>query len=107
MIIAFVIWTCVAFLFLGIAIYCRTCKNPVGFYTFQEAPVIKDIQGYNKAVSKLWMLYSIVFFIYGIPFLFLKQNSPFFIFLIFPVIFGSIALLLAYSKIEEKYRDLL
>ena len=64
MIIAFVIWSVVSVIFLGIGISCRKSEN---------------------AVSMLWFSSAIFFEILGIPFLFLGQNSPLFI----PIVFGG------------------
>ena len=77
MIAAFVIWTILAFVFLGIGIRSAKMEKPAGFFSNVKAPEVKDVAGYNHAVSRLWIRYALLFEVIGIPFLFLKQNSPF------------------------------
>lgn len=104
MTIAFIIWSIVAAVFLGIGISCRRSTKPAGFFTFVVPPEIEDIVHYNNAVSVLWFTAAAVFEIMGLPVLFLEQNSPFCIFVIFGVMFLLIAMMIAYLKIEAKYR---
>lgn len=101
--IGFIIWSICAVIFFGIGISCRKAEEAVGFFTFAKPPAVGDVKGYNHAVSALWMVSAGVFEIMGIPLLVLKQNSPFFIFLIFAVLVWVIALMIAYVKIEGKY----
>lgn len=104
MIIGFIIWSIVAAVFLGIGINCRRSTKPAGFFTFVVPPEIEDIVHYNNAVSVLWLTAAAVLEIIGIPILFLEQNSPFYIFVILGVMFLLIAMMIAYLKIEAKYR---
>ena len=53
MIIAFVIWSIVAAIFLAIGISSRKSREAVGFFTFIKPPVIENIEAYNRAVSNL------------------------------------------------------
>ncbi len=104
MIMAFIIWSIVAVLFLGIGISGRKSKEAVGFFTFVKPPVVTDVSKYNHSVSILWIAVAVIFEIIGIPFLFLEQNSPMFI----PVIVGAVALIIGmiivYLRIEKKYK---
>ncbi len=104
MIMAFIIWSIVAVLFLGIGISGRKSKEAVGFFTFVKPPVVTDVSKYNHSVSIFWIVVAVIFEIIGIPFLFLEQNSPMFI----PVIFGAVALIIGmiivYLRIEKKYK---
>ncbi len=104
MIIAFIIWSIVAVLFLGIGISGRKSKEAVGFFTFVKPPVVTDVSKYNHSVSIFWIVVAVIFEIIGIPFLFLEQISPMFI----PVIFGAVALIIGmiivYLRIEKKYK---
>jgi len=104
MIIAFIIWSIAAVLFLGIGTSGRKSKEAVGFFTFVKPPVVTDVNKYNRSVSMLWIIVAVIFEIIGIPLLFLEQNSPMFI----PVIFGAVALIIGmiivYIKIEAKYK---
>lgn len=105
MIIAFVIWSIVTMIFVGIGISCIRSKEAVGFFTFTKPPIVEDVKKYNKAVAKLWFVTAVVFEIIGIPFLFLEQNSPLFIVIMFAVIIWVIVLIVAYLKIEMKYKS--
>lgn len=104
MMIAFVIWSVVAVIFLGIGISCRKSSEPVGFFTFTNPPVVEDIKRYNNAVSEVWFGAAVVLEIIGVPLLFLEQNSPVFILLIFAVMILVIAMMVAYLKIEGKFK---
>lgn len=104
MIIAFVIWSVVAVIFLWIGISCRKSKDAVGFFTFVKPPSVKDVEQYNKAVSVLWFVAAGLFVIIGIPFLLLEQNSPWFLLVMLEVIIWLIGLMIAYLKIEAKYK---
>lgn len=103
MVAGFVIWSVVSVIFICIGISCVKSTDVVGFFTFGEPPVVEDVKAYNKAVGILWFVYAVVFEIIGIPILFLEQNSPFFIFIIFPVVIWVISLIVIYLRIENKY----
>lgn len=105
MIIAFIIWSIVAVVFLAIGINCRKSSESVGFFTFVEPPKVGDVNNYNKAVGKLWFVVAILFELIGVPFLFLKQHSPYFILLTLEVMFLVIAMAVVYLNIEKKYRN--
>lgn len=104
MIIGFILWSIGAAVFLGIGISCRKSTEAVGFFTFVKPPEIDDIAHYNNAVSILWFTAAAVFEITGIPMLFLEQNSPYFIFMIFGIMILVIIIMISYLKIEAKYR---
>lgn len=103
MIVGFVVWSIVAIIFIGIGISCRKSKEAVGFFTFVKPSVIEDIEHYNNAVSTLWIIAAVVLEVIGIPILFLEQNSPLFILIMFAVIILVIAMMIAYLKIENHY----
>lgn len=104
MIIAFIIWTIVAILFMGIGIRAGKTKEPAGFFTFVDPPKVTDVKGYNHAVSVLWIVAAAIFELMGIPFLFLKQNSPMAFLIVFGVVVLIVGMMIAYSRIEDKYR---
>ena len=104
MIVAFVIWSVVAMVFVGIGVSCRKSKEPVGFFTGVKPPAVKDVKQYNKAVSRLWIVFAVLLEMLGVPFLFAYQNSPVFIIVMLGVMVLVIALMVAYLKIEAKYR---
>ncbi len=105
MIIGFIIWSMCALIFLAIGISGWKSEKAVGFFTFVNPPEMKDIKKYNHAVSVLWFIFTILFEIMGIPVLFIKQNSPVAILLVFGVFFLVIGIIIAYLKIETKYRQ--
>lgn len=104
MIIGFTIWSIVAIIFLGISISSRKSNEAVGFFTFTKPPKVSDVKQYNNAVSLLWFVTAIVMELIGIPILFLQQNSPVFFLIVFAVIILIIAMIIAYLKIETKYK---
>ncbi len=104
MIIAFIIWSIVAVLFLAIGINGWKSKEAVGFFTFVKSPAVTDINKYNRSVAMLWIIAAVILEITGIPLLFSEQNSP----MVIPVIFGVVALMIGmmivYFRIQEKYK---
>ncbi len=104
MVVGFVIWSMVALVFLWIGISSRQSKEAVGFFTFTKPPQVDDIQHYNKAVSILWFVAAAVLETMGIPLLILEQNSPFFIVMIFAPIALVLGMIIAYLRIEARYK---
>ena len=104
MIIGFVIWSAVAVLFLGIGIWARKAREAVGFFTSGKPPVVKDVSRYNCSVSNLWIIAAVILEIMGVPLLFMEQNSPAFIFVIFGAVAWCIGMMASYVRIEAKYR---
>jgi len=104
MIIAFIIWTLVALFYVGIGITSYKAKEPVGFFAGVKAPEVTDIKAYNKAVSTLWFVWAILLEAMGVPFLFLKQNSPYYIFVMLFMLPWVISMVVVYLKIERKYK---
>ena len=104
MIIGFIIWSIVTVIFVGIGISCRKSRETVGFFTGCKPAIIENVEQYNKAVSKLWFVSAGVYEIMGVPLLFLEQNSLLFIPIIFAVVIGLIVMMVAYLKIEAKYK---
>lgn len=104
MIAAFIIWSVLAAVFVGLAVYCRRAKKAVGFFAGVQAPEVKDVKGYNRAVSRLWIIYAVLFEALGVPFLFAEQNSPVYIISVLGTVFISIGLMAAYHFAAEKYK---
>ena len=104
MIVAFLVWSAVAVTLAAIAVSCQKSDQPVGFFANVAPPSIRDVRAYNNAVSALWFISAAVFEIIGIPFLFLQQNSPIFVLVVLAVVIWCIALMIAYLKIEARYR---
>ena len=104
MIIGFIIWSIVTVIFFGIGISCRKSREAGGFFTGCKPPVIENVEQYNKAVSKLWFVSAGIYEVLGLPLLFLEQNSLLFIPIIFAVVIGLIVMMVAYLRIEAKYK---
>ena len=100
----FFIWTLITLIFVYIGITIRKSNIPVNLFTFGDAPKVNDIKRYNKAVSNLWLVFTILFEMIGISLLFIKQNSPFIILIVLGVVFLVIGMMVTYTKIESKYR---
>ena len=104
MIVAFIIWTGCSALFLGISVYDRKLDKPAGFFSNSEPPQVTDVQKYNREVSRLWLWFAILMEFLGLPFLFLKQNSAWFILPVLGTVALCLVLVVRYMKIESKYR---
>lgn len=100
----FFIWTLITLIFVYIGITIRKSNIPVNLFTFGDAPKVNDIKRYNKAVSNLWLVFTILFEMIGISLLFIKQNSPFIILIVLGVVFLVIGMMVMHTKIESKYR---
>lgn len=79
MLIAFIIWSGVAVLFILLGISAWNQKEAVGFWTGVKPPKVKDVKAYNHAVAKLWFGFAAGMELLGFPFLTAEQNSPLFL----------------------------
>ena len=104
MIIAFVIWSLVAVIFLMIGVSTWKAKEAAGFFTFVNPPKVKDAKRYNHAVAKLWLAAALILEVLGVPMLWLKQNSPQIVFTILGVVILVIAMMIVYIRVEAKYK---
>ncbi|MCR5249936.1 MAG: hypothetical protein K6E50_04955 [Lachnospiraceae bacterium] len=102
MIIGFVIWSLVALIFVGISIWARNAKEAVGFFAGVRPPEVKDVKKYNHSVSGLWLVYAVLLEGLGVPFLFLEQNSAWFVIPYLGVVVITIGLIVAYNIILAK-----
>lgn len=100
----FIIWTIISIVFVYIGITTRKSNIPVNLFTFSDVPKVNDVKGYNRAVSNLWLVFTVLFEMIGISLLFIKQNSPFVVLIVLGVVFLVIGMMVAYIKIESKYR---
>ena len=87
----------------GVTIGCFL-TNLIGFFTGAKPPEVTDVKAYNRTVSILWFVVAIVFELMGVPFLFLEQNSPYFIFIMLFTMPLVIGMAIAYLQIERKYK---
>lgn len=99
----FIIWSIVAIIFMIIGISAWKSKQEVGFFTFSKPPKMNDVVKYNHAVSKLWFSFAAILEAIGIPLLFVEQNSPIAILIIFEVMILVIAIIIIYLRIEKKH----
>lgn len=106
MVIGFVVWSIVAACFAGIGMNCWKSKETVGFFTFVKPPMIasENIIKYNHAVSMLWLIVSFLLEMIGVPLLFIEQNSPIAIVMAFAVMLLVVIMMVAYIRIEAKYK---
>lgn len=61
------VWGCAA-LFTGIGIFAGKKDSPANFWsgTVVKKEAVNDIKGYNKAMKRMWCIYSVPFWITGI-----------------------------------------
>jgi membrane-bound ClpP family serine protease len=104
MIIGFIIWSICAIIFFFIGAGGWKSEEAVGFFTFVKPPVVSDISRYNHAVAMLWIVSAVLLELFGIPILFVEQNSPVFLILVFGVAALVIGMMIAYIRIETKYK---
>lgn len=105
-IMGFLLWIIVSILFVVMGIYIRKSKKakPFGFWANADAPQVKDVGGYNKALGKLWIIFGIGFGIDGLPLL-AGQNSAIIILSILGAMFLAIGTMIYYTlAIEAKYK---
>lgn len=100
----FILWTLITLISVYIGITTRKSNMPVNLFTFSDVPKVNDVKGYNRAVSNLWLVFTVLFEMIGISLLFIKQNSPFVVLIVLGVVFLVIGMMVAYIKIESKYR---
>lgn len=97
--VAFIIWSLVALVIIGIGIYSFVSKKPVGFFSGIEPPKINDTKKYNHSVALLWFIYGILFELLALPFLFVKGNLLISMCVVAGTIVISIALPIVYSLV--------
>ena len=56
-------------------------------------------------VAMLWFVTGIVFELIGVPFLYLKQNSPAFVFMMLATVVLVIVMVVVYLSISRKYEE--
>ncbi len=103
--VAFIIWSIVASLFVVIGIVNWRSKTEVGFFTGVEPGKKKDIVGYNHAVAKIWFFYAAVLEMIGLPFVVIPQNSIMAVVVILAVVLLTIGIMIVYVKVDAKYKE--
>ncbi len=102
--LGFIIWTLTCVALAGFGIYALKAKEAVSLWAGTEAPKVKDVKKYNRAVAILWFIYAAVFELFGVPLLFLEQNSAGFVPVMLGTVAATIGMMVAYVMIEKKYR---
>lgn len=101
--LAFMIWTATSLIFVGIGVCARIADKPVLFWTMQKEIKVSDVRAYNRAVAYLWFVFAGALALLGLPLL-AGQNSPYIIISIIGTVVACILLMVAYTRIEKKYR---
>lgn len=102
-IIGFIIWALFGCFMIGLGISAFFAKKAVGFWTNIKNFEVNDLEGYNRATGKLFIVYGVIFIILGIP-LFSGQNSPYILLSVLGVMMETIAIMAIYSLyITKKY----
>ena len=103
-IIGFVLWLIVGGAFIGLGLYTRSLKKPMGFWANAKVFDVTDVEKYNNAVAKLFIVFGIVFIILGLPLL-LKTPSILIFLPSIGVMIESIVAMTVYTVvIEKKYK---
>ena len=103
---AFIIWALMGIVMIGFGIYALFAKTarPFGFWSNAETLPMKDVKGYNRAGSILFMVFGVLFILIGLPLLFDAKGAG----LIIPIlgsVFLSITAMAVYvTVIEKKYK---
>lgn len=106
--VAFFIWAIVGIAFIALGIFDCTAKTavPAGFWANAETIPVEeeDVPAYNRAVGKLWIVYGLVFLLFGLPLL-AGQDSLLIVITIIGTMVESIITMAVYTVvIENKYR---
>lgn len=103
---AFIIWIVVGLIFIVMGTFIMKSKKakPFGFWANAEAPEVTDVEAYNRALGKLWIIFGIGFAIEGLPLL-AGQNSALVMLSVVGAMFLTIGTMIYYTlAIESKYK---
>ena len=102
--LAYLLWLLCSCLILGLGIYCFFAKKAVGFWANAETFPVTDVKGYNRACGELWIGYSLLLALVGLPML-TGQNEAVVLLSVLGAVALTLGLILTYVlKIEPKYR---
>jgi hypothetical protein len=98
----FAVWSCAA-VFSGLGIYAGKREKPMWFWSGSTVTPekVKDIPAYNRANRKMWLMYSIPFWITGISYFWYPKPSVIIMLLACTVGLGW--LIYYYHRIEKKF----
>lgn len=102
---AFIAWSVISVLFIGLGIVCFFYKKPMYFWTVKEVYKVRDVKKYNAALGKLWLAFGVLLELLGLPLL-LAQKMPWVLLTLLGTVWLAILLMVLYTKIEKKYRIL-
>lgn len=100
----FVLWLIVGFAFIGLGLYARFSKKPMGFWANAKVFAVTDVKKYNNAVAKLFIVFGIVFIILGLPLLLKTATILIFVPTIGVMIESIVAMIVYTVVIEKKYK---
>ena len=98
---AFIIWSIVGVIIIILGIIDFFLKKPAGFWANVKTIEVKDVKGYNRATGILFILYGVLFIIFGLPLL-AGQNSALVILSAFGVVAETIGSMAVYTLCIEK-----
>ena len=101
--LAFGMFLFVSIFFVVLGIISWRSEKPVRFWNISQEIQASDIKKYNRAVSKMWFVFAVYLAAAGLPVL-AGQNNAWIVWTILGSMFGAIALMIVYVKIEKKYR---
>lgn len=103
----YIVWCATGTIFLVLGIYCLKAKEPARFWANADHKLeVSDVKAYNRAMSKMWFVFLIVYLLLGLPLLNESEEAvPLIIFVsCFGVIVACIGLMLYYVfGIERKF----
>ena len=93
-----------AALFCGIGIYAQKLEKPMWFWTGSEVDpsTITDVKAYNAENARMWMVYSLWYWVAGIAWIWsfaIAMTA-----LVLGCSVGIVLLVRTYHKIEKKYK---
>lgn len=93
-----------ALLFCGIGIYADKLEKPMWFWSGIEVDptTITDVKAYNRANSRMWLWYSVWYWIAG--FAWIWSETAAIVALMLGCSVGIVLLVRAYLKTEKKYK---
>lgn len=98
----FLIWSIIGLFFVGMGITSFFAKKAMGFWANVQVPEIDRIKPYNHAVGRLYIVFGILIILFGLPLL--RGHTALILFSILGVMLTVIAMMVIYSRIEQKYR---
>ncbi len=104
--VALIIWTIVAVIFLIMGIMHWKSKNVLGI-VYGQVPKIAagNVKRYNHAIGMAYWGYAVILELLGIPLVFFEQNDAAFVIPVLGVVFLTIALCIVFVVIKKKYEN--